>query len=814
MNPTVMPALMMLLKCTLLLAFGWLANWLLRARHSRWRLILWRSLLGFVLLVPVLPLLPLPAFKITIHNAADSPAGSPALFPTAASNPIAAKDKPLLKSEAKTAGANIAANQTIHSLSAPAIRSIPWTRALLLVWMLGAAFASLRLAKIQLQLSHLRRASHQADPILERLASIIRTRLGVRRKITVRVSDITSSPFACGLWRPLILLPQKLVQELPPDEISALLAHEFGHFRRHDLFWCVGWRWMQALLWFHPLVWRIPASHALACEQEADRIASGQLTDRDSYPQLLARMAMRVLELPAVETQLVLNGTAQITQRLLHLKQRNSGVWTWRQSFAAFCLASVLFLVATGYSVSQVSATDATIPAKTEFKTVLAVVQDEDGNPIEGASITPDGYRVKGIHSADAYGWNSKLFGPPEKCLTDKDGKAWLKYPVVSIPDEKEVTGALCFSVYHPEYCTANIQTYYVDSTNEPIQMTRGIPLEVTAYFGADRQPVTDLVPRLGEDGVRPEEWQKMPDGGMAFHKLSPGGHLLLLMGRLPSGEIVFSETQAITAEKGKPCRLALEMKPGIRLEGHVDNRVARPVKNGRVMIQVRPKEYPALTVLEDFYDIDKSYGGREFWHSYRPINEDGSFLFESIPPGEVDVVVLGDGFASSSGGQVTYRDQRTSPMPVPQPFPLTAPATKIEVATEPTATLDFTATTQDGKPIEGVWAGMYSSVFRMRGNFGWNKASSEEPYRTLPELPNITLSGKTDKNGKLVIPNIPWQTTGLGVDHPNYQVPFQNKDFRDRHVRAKYAAGKTNVMVMKMDPKGTDFIGSGGIEN
>jgi hypothetical protein len=42
------------------------------------------------------------------------------------------------------------------------------------------------------------------------------------------------------------------------------------------------------------------------------------------------------------------------------------------------------------------------------------VVQDEDGKPIEGATILPDGFRVKGIHGADAYGWNKKLFGPPE----------------------------------------------------------------------------------------------------------------------------------------------------------------------------------------------------------------------------------------------------------------------------------------------------------------------------------------------------------------------------------------------------------------
>ena len=70
----------------------------------------------------------------------------------------------------------------------------------------------------------------------------------------------------------------------------------------------------------------------------------------------------------------------------------------------------------------------------------------------------------------------------------------------------------------------------------------------------------------------------------LAYHKLSPGGHLLQLMGRLPSGEIVYSEGFAFTAEKGKDYNFALEMKPGIRLEGRLDDQVPRPVKNGRVL--------------------------------------------------------------------------------------------------------------------------------------------------------------------------------------------------------------------------------------
>ena len=230
---------------------------------------------------------------------------------------------------------------------------------------------------------------------------------------------------------------------------------------------------MKAVCWFHPFVWQIPAAHNLACEQEADRVASGQLADQDSYAQLLARLALRVLALPAVETKLTLNGSSQIAWRLNHLGKKGMDAWNWKYSVAGFGLVGLLFLMTAGCEFSKTSPTPSQSSTKVEFKEVLVVVQDEDGKPIEGATISPSGFRVKGIHGADAYGWNKKLFGPPVKAITDGEGKAYVKYPVEGIPEEKEFTGELIFGVSHPEFASVFIQSYSVDSPEQPIQLTR-----------------------------------------------------------------------------------------------------------------------------------------------------------------------------------------------------------------------------------------------------------------------------------------------------------------------------------------------------
>jgi beta-lactamase regulating signal transducer with metallopeptidase domain len=806
------PALVILFKWTCLLALGWVAHGMLRHRHARWRLILWRGILCFGVALPLLHFFQVPGLKIPVaSDAASTTEFTSSLSPATAINPIPPAS--LVARPARTPVATGPASSSINSLKPPTLsKSVSWEGILIMIWAVGCVGGAIRLVRLQLQLSHLRKTCHPI-PDLQQLARQIQNRLNVRREVDVQISDSVTSPFVCGLLKPAIILPQLLAQHLSPGELSALLSHEIAHLRRHDLAWCIAWRWMKAIFWFHPLVWQVPAVHSLACDEEADRVASGQLADQDSYARLLARLALRVLALPAVETKLTLNGSSQIARRLNHLRQKGMGAWNWRYSVAGFGLVGLLFLMTAGCEFSKSTSANSKIPTTVEFKKMLVVVQDEDGKPIEGATILPTGFRVKGIHGADAYGWNKKLFGPPEKAITDSAGKAYVKYPIEGIPEEKEFTGELIFQVSHPEFAPVFIQSYSVDSPEQPIQLTRGIHLEVSGYFGGNHQPVTELIPNLSE-GVPPEDWQKEGNGVLVFHKLSPGGHLLQLMGRLPSGEVVYSDTLAFTAEKGKPCNFAMEMKPGIRLEGRIDDQVPRPVKNGRVMIDIRPKEYPVLNVIEDYYDADKKYGGRHFWHSYRPISEDGTFVFESIPPGEADIVVLGDGFASKTIGQLQNRVHgalvKGPVMAIPQAFPLVAPVTKIEVTTEPTATLEFTATTQSGRPIEGVRVGMWPAAFRMWGMFGWVKNSSEEPYREIPHLPDPIFSGQTDKNGKLVIQNFPAEIRGMEVGHPQFQVPLQEPNgWRDRHVRIKFSPGTTNKFELALEPKGKDFIGS-----
>jgi hypothetical protein len=113
---------------------------------------------------------------------------------------------------------------------------------------------------------------------------------------------------------------------------------------------------------------------------------------------------------------------------------------------------------------------------------------------------------------------------------TDREGKVSLRYPVVAFPEHGELTGKLIFNVVHREFSTLRIQGFDVDGLDNPIRMKRGIPLEVSGYFGRDRQLVTELVPNVSQEGARLEDWENDGNGKLRYHKLSPGGHVVQLM--------------------------------------------------------------------------------------------------------------------------------------------------------------------------------------------------------------------------------------------------------------------------------------------
>ena len=116
--------------------------------------------------------------------------------------------------------------------------------------------------------------------VLLRLRSWLRVRILVRKSriadvddlVDIRESRSLSEPSVVGILRPVLLLPEGITERLTPSELDAILAHEVCHVRRHDNLFATLHMIVEAVFWFHPLVWWIGArlleERERACDEE------------------------------------------------------------------------------------------------------------------------------------------------------------------------------------------------------------------------------------------------------------------------------------------------------------------------------------------------------------------------------------------------------------------------------------------------------------------------------------------------------------------------------------------------------------------
>ncbi len=104
-----------------------------------------------------------------------------------------------------------------------------------------------------------------------RVASPMNLGLPIRAMSTT--SRLESGVF--GIFRPVLLLPEGIAEHLTTAQFELVLAHELCHVRRRDNLAAAVHMLVEALFWFHPLVWwirvRLVEERERACDEEVLR---------------------------------------------------------------------------------------------------------------------------------------------------------------------------------------------------------------------------------------------------------------------------------------------------------------------------------------------------------------------------------------------------------------------------------------------------------------------------------------------------------------------------------------------------------------
>ena len=109
----------------------------------------------------------------------------------------------------------------------------------------------------------------------------------------VRSSPAFLEPGVFGIFRQVLLLPDGIKERLTPAQFDAILAHEWCHVRRRDNLAAALHMAVEALFWFHPLVWWIGARLV----DERERACDEQVLEQGNLPAVYARGILEVCRL-------------------------------------------------------------------------------------------------------------------------------------------------------------------------------------------------------------------------------------------------------------------------------------------------------------------------------------------------------------------------------------------------------------------------------------------------------------------------------------------------------------------------------------
>ncbi len=167
-------------------------------------------------------------------------------------------------------------------------------------WIVGiwGVFVLLRLARFSRavhRVHRLRRDASVFSPAQVGMASQI---IEAKYRVALLESTAIDDPVTVGVFHPAILLPSKVLPDLGEQELSAILAHEYGHIRRRDFPVHILCELISLPVAWHPGIGYLMSKIAQTRELACDDYAAARFGKRRSYANTLLHLASLCLHVP------------------------------------------------------------------------------------------------------------------------------------------------------------------------------------------------------------------------------------------------------------------------------------------------------------------------------------------------------------------------------------------------------------------------------------------------------------------------------------------------------------------------------------
>jgi uncharacterized protein (TIGR03435 family) len=140
---------------------------------------------------------------------------------------------------------------------------------------------------------------------------------GIGQRVEMLLSRTMLEPGIFGMARPVLVWPEGISEHLENEHLEAILAHELWHVRRRDNLAAAIHMVVEAIFWFHPLVWwlgsRLVDERERACDEEVVELGSER--------RLYAESILKVCEFCVGSPLACVSGVtgADLKKRMVHI---------------------------------------------------------------------------------------------------------------------------------------------------------------------------------------------------------------------------------------------------------------------------------------------------------------------------------------------------------------------------------------------------------------------------------------------------------------------------------------------------------------
>ena len=222
--------------------------------------------------------------------------------------------------------------------------------------------------------------------------------LNVSHLVRVARSDAVFEPGILGIFHPVLLLPAGITERLSDAQLDAVIVHELCHVRRRDNLAAALHMFVEALFWFHPLVWwlgaRLLDERERACDEAVLRLGID--------PQIYSESILKICEFYVESPLLCASGvTGSSLKKRIEVIMRNRSplLLSFPRKLLLGCALALALAIPFTYGVFR----PATIRAQTLNSATFASASDtlSPKFPFESVSIRLD----KDASGMFSFGW-------------------------------------------------------------------------------------------------------------------------------------------------------------------------------------------------------------------------------------------------------------------------------------------------------------------------------------------------------------------------------------------------------------------------